>query len=338
MAYRVLERAAEIRRVRKEIVAAFRKHGAKPVRANLGFRGENLDVRVLWMEDLGIWLAPSVISGSRYWNAFGTKSPHGGSVPITCEVNLPLQGIDRRIGGIAVADEQGRTILAHRGRIGGGREGIGAELFWSHYEGKRLTVWDGDRETDVAAVAEIGSPRLVRQIQFFVREVERIKALAAHSEPDEQTPGTGGQPGPARFEIKSLGDEFAGTKTYTVSRKVNAVCDHGPIVGKLRELLGKLGYSTGKDTFRDLYVYRGKKVTSLFEVKPSTDRQSIYSAVGQLLLHSVELNPRPQLIFVAPAGISAALRAALQQVGIEVLEFEWEDGEPVFPGLESWKF
>jgi len=47
MAYRVLERAAEIKRVRKEIVAAFERHGAKPVRANLGFRGENLDVRVL---------------------------------------------------------------------------------------------------------------------------------------------------------------------------------------------------------------------------------------------------------------------------------------------------
>lgn len=338
MAYRVLERAAEIRWVRKAIVAAFRSHGAKPVRATVGFQGENVDVRVLWMEDLGIWIAPPVISGSRYWNAFGTKDPHGGSVPITCEVNLPRQGIDRRVGGIAVADEQGRTILAHRGRIGGGREGIGAGLFWSHYEGKRLTVWDGDRETDVAAVAEIGSPRFVRQIQFFVREVERIKALARRSQPDKQAPGERGSTRPDRFEIKSLGDEFAGTKTYTVSRKVSAVCDHGPIVKKLRELLGKQGYSTGKDTFRDLYVHHGKEVTSLFEVKPSTDRQSIYSAVGQLLLHSVDLNPRPQLIFVAPADISDSLRAALKQIGIEVLEFVWEDGEPAFPGLERWKF
>jgi len=337
MAYRVLERASEIRRVRKDILAAFRNHGAKSVRANLGFQGENVDVQVLWAEDLGIWLAPSVISGSRYWNAFGTMDPHGGSVPITCEVNLPLHGIDRRVGGIAVADEQGRTILVHRGRIGGGREGIGSELFWSHYEGKRLTVWDGDRETDVAAVAEIGSPRFVRQVQFFVQEVERIKALVAKGQPGEQG-GAAPHAGPEKFEIKAIGDEFAGTKTYTVSRTVNAVCDHGPIVKKLRELLGKRGYSTGKDTFRDLYVYHGKKVTSLFEVKPSTDRQSIYSAVGQLLLHSVDLNPRPKLFFVAPAAISASLRATLQLISIEVLGFEWEDGEPIFPGLESWKF
>jgi hypothetical protein len=325
MAYRVLERASEIREVLKAIVSAFQKHGVKRVNANLGFQGENADVRVLWAADLGIWYAPSVISGSRYWNAFGTKDPQGGSVPITCEVNLSLHGIDRRIGGAVASDEQGRATLVHRGRIGGGREGIGAELFWSQYEGKRLTIWDGDRDTDFAAVADLSSPRFVRQIQFFVHEVERIKALVSEGQQSGKPLRSGGgrTENSGAFEIKELGDEFAGTKTYALSGTVSDVCDHGPIVKKLRELLSDAGYSTGKDTFRDLYVHRKQKVTSLFEVKPSTDRQSIYSAVGQLFLHSADSTPRPRLFFVAPDGLSDTLRSTLRHIGIELLGFRW---------------
>jgi hypothetical protein len=338
MEFRVLERASEISQVQNELVAAFRKNGAKPVRTNLGYKGETVEYRVLWIKDLGLWLATRKIPGSRYWNALGTKDPHNRSVPITCELNLPVQGIDRRIGGIAAADAQGRTILAHRGRIGGGRQGIGSKLFWDNYEGKRVTVWDGDRESDVAAVAELGSPRFLRQIRFFVHEVERIKALAARSQPDERTRSDGGYAGVTRFQVKALGDEFSGVRRYTVSRTVNAVCDHGLIVKKLRELLARQGYAVGKDRFRDLYVYHQGKVTSLFEVKPSTDRLSVYMAVGQLFLHSADLNPRPRLIFIAPAGMGGSLRATLRQIGIEVLGFEWEEGEPIFPGLESWKF
>jgi hypothetical protein len=340
MAYRVLERASEIRKVRKEIVSAFQKHGVKRVNANLGYQGENADVRVLWAADLGIWYAPAVISGSRCWNAFGTKDPQGSSVPITCEVNLPLHGIDRRIGGAAASDQQGHTILVHRGRIGGGREDIGAELFWSNYDGNKLTVWDGDRDTDVAAVAELGSPRFVRQVQFFVYEVERIKALVSDGRQSGRPPRSGGSrtENAGTFEIKDLGDEFAGTKTYAVSRTVSSVCDHGPVVKKLRELLSDAGYSTGKDTFRDLYVHRERKVTSLFEVKPSTDRQSIYSAVGQLLLHSAELTPRPQLFFVAPDDLSDTLRTTLRRIDIELLGFRWESDDLIFPDLGRWKF
>jgi hypothetical protein len=340
MAYRVLERSSEIRKVRKEIVSAFHKHGVSRVNANLGFQGENADARVLWAADLGIWYAPSIISGSRYWNAFGTRDPQGGSVPITCEVNLPLHGIDRRVGGAAASDEQGHTILVHRGRIGGGREGIGAELFWSHYEGKRLTVWDGGRDTDVAAVADFSSPRFVRQIQFFVYEVERIKALVSAGQQSGRPLRSGGSrtEDAESFEIKDLGDEFAGTKTYALTGTVNAICDHGPIVKKLRQLLSDAGYSTGKDTFRDLYVHRNQKVTSLFEVKPSTDRQSIYSAVGQLFVHSAELTPRPQLFFVAPVDLSDALRTTLRRIGIDLLGFRWESDDLIFPDFGRWKF
>jgi 5-methylcytosine-specific restriction protein A len=75
---------------------------------------------------LGIWLACDVIGKSRYWNAFGTRNPKQNKmVPIGCEINFPLFGIDRRVSGGVAEDETGRLSLVHRGRIGGGRKGIG---------------------------------------------------------------------------------------------------------------------------------------------------------------------------------------------------------------------
>jgi len=74
MAYRILESAAELKMVRKEMVSAFRKHGVKAVSANLGFQGENINAQALWAADLGIWYAPAVIGGSRYWRLSSVRS------------------------------------------------------------------------------------------------------------------------------------------------------------------------------------------------------------------------------------------------------------------------
>ncbi len=198
MAYQVLTRHREIQSVQKQIGAAFRARGTQSL-ANIGYPGGHEDRKVVWVKDLRIWIAQAVIHGSRYMNALGTEPPRPGSLSIVCEINFPISGIDRRINGVVLADERGRTLLAHRGRINVGRKGIGAQLFWSHYEGRRLTVWDGDRESDVAAVAEIGSPRFLQQIQLFVHEVERIKALARDEQTDEDSRAAGAEAGPARF-------------------------------------------------------------------------------------------------------------------------------------------
>jgi hypothetical protein len=254
-------------------------------------------------------------------------------VPICCEINFPLSGIDRRVSGALAEDQRGRLFLVHRGQIGGGRKGIGAELFWKHFDGQPSIVVDGDRETEVVVLGSIESPRLLRQIQFFVWEVERIKALAR---PLDQTgaENDGGQ----FVEIEDIGEEFEGTKTYTVTQKIEAECEHGIIVNRLRQMLRRQGYSIGKDLFRDLYVHRKGIITSLFEVKPDTSTTSIYSAVGQLLIHSVTQTNQPNLVFVVPEELSNQTRDKLKKIGINVLGYRWADGEPDFPGLSNWHF
>ena len=94
-----------------------------------------------------------------------------------------------------------------------------------------------------------------------MREVERIKALAY----PQDTGATEGY-GVREFEIDiSPAEEFAETETCAIAplNDIDARCDHGIVVNGLRRKLQKLGYAIGKDRFRDLYVHRGKRATSL---------------------------------------------------------------------------
>jgi hypothetical protein len=335
MALRIVEDAGIIKDARDRITDAFRRDGAERVSTVIGYPGGNQSSRVYWAEDLGIWLGCDVIEKSRYWNAFGTRNPKQNKmVPICCEINFPLSGINRQISGAVAADERGRLFLVHRGQIGGGRKGIGAALFWKHFDGKPSIVVDGDRETELVVVGSIESPRLLRQIQFFVREVERIKALARAADGPASPDDDHGE----SIEIQDIGEEFEGTKTYTVTRKIDAACDHAIIVNRLRQRLRKEGYSTGKDRFRDLYVHRNGRITSLFEVKPDTSTTSIYTAVGQLMIYSVVQKTQPKLVFVVPDELTVQTRNKLRKIGIDVLGYRWAKGEPDFPGLADWQF
>ena len=58
------------------------------------------------------------------------RADAGKSLQITVEVNPPLEGLDRKMGGAVTREASSvRHYLVHRGRIGGGQKGIGAELF-----------------------------------------------------------------------------------------------------------------------------------------------------------------------------------------------------------------
>jgi hypothetical protein len=215
--------------------------------------------------------------------------------------------------------------------VAGSEEGGRAKLFWKHYDGSPYPVADGDRESKVAVVGSVGSPKLLRDIQFFVREVERIKELV-HPREGSQV-GDGGS-----LLIRDIGEEFEGVKTYTIARTVDAVCDHGIVVNRLRQRLHEAGYATGKDQYRDLYVHLSNRITSLFEVKPDTATTSLYTAIGQLLIHSVGQAVRPALIFVAPEDLTSGARQKLRKLGISVLGYRWVGDEPEFVHLAKWKF
>ncbi|MBI5209531.1 MAG: HNH endonuclease [Elusimicrobia bacterium] len=161
-----------------------RLHGAsdEQVTATVGYPGGSDEMRVSNLTDHGIWFAGGDVVGPRFWNVFGigTMKRHG-IKPIICEINPPVSGVSGRCGGAFVADRNGRVALASRGRIGGGRTGIGKVAFQKHYEGKWVRVRHEGKDAVVVFVDFLDSQDLVERIADYVFAVSTIKGKIAGS-------------------------------------------------------------------------------------------------------------------------------------------------------------
>ena len=145
---------------------------------NVGYQGGNEHVEGVYIKRHDLWAACIDFGANRYWNAFGFGNPFEGPKSIVVEVNPPVAGIDRRIGGLFVADGD-RVLLCHRGRVGGGRKGIGKAAFFEFWTGETIDVHDGDRISTVIPVTTLGTDSLCDDIAAFVNVVKEFKEHAA---------------------------------------------------------------------------------------------------------------------------------------------------------------
>jgi len=324
---KVLDNESDISEAQQRFAEGFARFARERIPVKLGFRGGNFEAEVSWCADLGIWTHFMMKPDSRYRNAFGIGKPaEGKNVSITCQINFPLRGINRRVAGAFVVDSYGDIYVAHRGKIGGGRAGIGKALFEEHYRGEWTDVDDGGIENTVALVAALNSPRLARQVSEFVFEVDRIKGLVSSGV---------SQVGALRDD-HGFQEEFTGKKRYKAEKQIEAQCDHGLVVNGLASALQNLGLKVGNDRSRDLYIVDSAgRITSIFEVKTDVSTTSLHTAVGQLMLYSVDLEKHPRLILVIPREVRRTLEAKLNKLKIELLIYRWSGGEVVFAGLDS---
>lgn len=177
---RILDRKSDIEKAQQLFGKQFEPFIDERVATNIGYKGGGIQATVSWSSIFGLWLyLGRVANGNRYWNAFGQENPREHhNLSITCEINFPLEGINRRVSGAFASDDSGRLFLLYRGRIGGGRPGISKSLFSQNYSGEWTDVRDGELDTKVALIAALGSTNFTQRVGQFVYEIERIKALA----------------------------------------------------------------------------------------------------------------------------------------------------------------
>jgi hypothetical protein len=177
----VVEDAGEIRSAMKQVSAAFAKAATMSTSHAIGFHGGTVSPKVHWVAPLGLWAFFEKLE-NRFWNAFGLERPNGeGSLSITVEINQPFAGVDRKVGGAFAKDPAtGVLYMLHRGRIGGGQKGIGADLFWRRFRGGiSLRERGRDDPSRVVVVGKVGTPEFLREVAAFVHEVGRIKRAAS---------------------------------------------------------------------------------------------------------------------------------------------------------------
>lgn len=324
---KVLDDESAINKYRRQFIKSFKPFINEKIPVNLGHPGATVKAKVSWSDSLGIWMFHEKISDSRYWQAFGTGKPSESShIPITCEINFPMRGIDRRIGGAMAADRDGRIYVVHRGKIGGGKKGVGKSLFEDHYRGVWATMEDGHAETTVALIGVLNSPRFVRQVTQFVRKVDKVKDLiSSRSSQLEMT-----------FDELRFREELVGAGYDKVEHDPQAKCDHGLIVMDLYTALNSHGCKAGNDLTRDLFTVNTKgKITIVFQVITDVSTAGLNSGTAQLLLSNIDLPERPRLILTLPDNIDEALEAKLKKLGIEILVYDWHRDRAVFPELAN---
>ena len=317
-----VENGKEIAQLQKRLVNLFKSHKPEFIQAIIGSPGGAFETMFMYFEAFNFWVVFEE-GDNRYWNGFGTGKPIAGkNNSITCEINIPYDGIDRRIAGV-FGKEGDQVILLHRGKIGGGRKGIGKNLFLVNYRGSFTTIQDGDTENMLALIGSLDSKHFVQQVSNFVHEIKRIKDLA-EGMPDLPE-------GEAEdVEIQDFNytfkEEGFGKRRYSRKDEIEAVSNHGIIINALAKQLSSRGIPVGNDHKRDLYTIKDNQIDRVFEAKTDLSNGSIYSAVGQVLMYSVEKGlDDNQKILVLPEKLKASAEKILAKLGLHILYYTFED-------------
>jgi len=308
------------------------EQGAEHIERRVGFQGSSAIEKLMWRPGDGFWaLLGDGAELDHFWCAYGVGTePLAASQPIVCEINPPHEGFNRRCGGVFLKDERGGFYLAHTGKVGGGRKGVGKSAFLRDYVGHLEPFhWPDGRRDKLIVIGRIGDSNFPGQLGHFVHEVARFKAAATQQQADSPTVDSA-----QRFFFTP---EFSSTRaSYAVEGSVEARCNHGLVVDALRTALGGQGLKrfVGNDQHRDLFVATlcGSR-TVLFEVKTDDSSTSIYTGIGQLMLHGAIERKAPTRVLVLPAAPVSKTQTALRRLGVSVLKYQWVDAKPVFaPG------
>ena len=321
---RVIEDEAAIKKWHALFSRTIKSLRDEQIQVHIGHQGASTRMKVSWSKHLGLWNVSTRASENPYWNAFGLEKPVPSShIPIVCEINFPIRGIDRRIGGAMAKDRFGRVFAVHRGKIGGGKKGIGKTLFEDLYRGAWTVMEDGDTETTVALIGELQSPRFARQVAQFVRKVDAIK--------NQASPAANQMALPFAHQLR---EGLIGQGYGNCVQIESSACDHGLIVRDLDAELARYGLAGKNGEEHDLAALdRYGKRTALFSIMTDTSLNALYTETTKLLLSALKTKDQPRKFLVVPEETPAAGLNELKKLAIDRLDYRWQKDHAVFPGL-----
>ncbi len=297
-----------IDRALKRLQGALKGVPARGVR--LTWRGGELRTTIRWAPDDGFWWA---FEPRKERDAL--LLGHAPDAPtkresITCEINLPREGADRKLAGIIAADANGALYLAHSGRMGGARAGqrksafreFAADGVW------RQLRWPDGTETEALIVAPLDSTRLTRLLGRFVDSVRRFKA----GDPAAEYNGLCVQSSP--------------------SDSAASACDRSLVDTALHEELAKRGLFGGT---HDLFSLRGERPQPLFALVADDAPEELARAVGSLSLASARSGREIRPILIAPAALADGDSAALDALPFACVRYRWRGARAIFDGLDD---
>lgn len=156
------------------------ERGCEILEREVGGAAVSAPATLRWYAAQNFWAMEPQRAEKRFACAFGVDDPREGEiVPITLEINIPFEGIDRRCGGVFVRSNNGTIYLAHSGGIGGGRIGVGKAAFLSYYgdETQDTVTWPNKQTAEYLVIGALDDEDFRQNVADFVHKVACFKAL-----------------------------------------------------------------------------------------------------------------------------------------------------------------
>jgi hypothetical protein len=290
----------------------------------IGFPSGNFDEKLYSNGSGSLWAVFSDIKDSatpRSWNGFGIFEPKRFAQIITVEINIPTTSNSARVAGFFARDSvTGDVYLMHDGSVGGGKAGVGRAAFlaWSKATLEDVVLEDGSIRSGII-IGRVDSNDITGRLWRFVQLVKGFKDAVARGElddPDVQQ---------AIKDWEEFKSESFGRRRGSRRSEIDYISYHGDIVEHLFK--ERSARCTGHERVLnnkliDLFVRNGKSMTEIYEVKTSVDRQSIYTAIGQLFSHSAGAPNDVKRFLVLPEGqLPSDIEKSLALMPIELRRF-----------------
>jgi hypothetical protein len=226
------------------------------------------------------------------------------SMNIAVQVNFPLGSFHLNNGGVFLEDQKGEIWIGHTGKMTRVTQLSRQSILHRLADMTVQAEVEGKRPREIIRVTKLRGRSTISELWAFASRAREV-AEEAHREREAQAgesasgsrrggQGSGGVKARSKREVAILGKLRKYLKEHSGrgSRKAVAAGEvdvqHGAIVDALALELGRGGLEVKNSRAVDLALVVGRGV-ELFEVKTSVDTQSLYTSIGQLIIHSAAL-------------------------------------------------
>jgi len=328
MMFSLLEKKEDIAKAQRKLETTIRREFNRKVIKNIGYPGgTTVDAKVstngkywYWSEDCD----GKDKSNPRRLNWFGLFREDA-DLQISVEINVPYEGRNGQVAGFFARDnDTGSIYLLHSGRVGGGTEGVGKATFLAWSEQTLINVVDstGNVRDGVLVMPVEGIAATCSAIRYIDTIANFKQAVRAG---ETNTPEFKEK----QKEFEDFYSESRGQRKGKRSTEIDYLSRHGEVVDALKDWRKTRPFSKTarivKNAFIDLGVGEEQKLVEVYEVKTSTARTNLYSAIGQLMTHGTDSDCLRVIVLPHKEKIPTDLTNALKRLGITLLKFKLDE-------------
>ena len=348
--YIEIQNSAEIKRLNGELRNKLSKIFTHIVRRKVGSPIGSSVGPVAFMPQHGdaiFWWKNRVVdSRGLGLNLFGHGNPDDQTVLLMdIQFNVPVTEFNRRSGGAFLFCKSDKKIyLAHRGIATLGHSRVNQNELIHEANVQKVDAETGKQIRQFMIIGALTSKSLANDLSEFSQEIRRaartvmIRTEDMRASKEILTKENPTKSDTAIVNLQTYFKEFSGTIKIAARAATQADRFHGDVVDALAKKLksvcclksGPIDLATVTDT-------RG----IIFEVKTSSDSQSIYTAIGQMMVHSPSIKKHAaglpiDMVIVLPEIPKKYLFDALNKLRIQCILFSRSTSKKIsFDGIDD---